>query len=71
MTTIIFGQTLVFWSGALVGLFFIIAAGLGLYSNFVNARLFPMHKKFALVAIPLAVVHIILAILGYWFGWFL
>ncbi len=68
MVTILFGQNLVFWSGALVGLSFIMTAGLGIYSNFVNPEFFQLHKKSTMITIPLFLIHASLALAMYWFG---
>lgn len=77
MVTLLFGQTIIFWSGVLAGVSFIIlmvtcSFNLGCMGGICNEekrkKLFGLHKYFVWSSIILVAIHAILALLAYILG---
>jgi uncharacterized membrane protein len=59
---------LAIWFGFATGAFFILTVTFGILFFYFKKPLFPYHKYFAFITIALAVIHIILAVLLWFFG---
>lgn len=73
MVTLIFGQTLVFWSGILAGIFFVLlmltcSVNLrcmgGACSDNKRKKFYGLHKYFFRLSIAAVAVHVFLAVLA-------